>query len=153
VCAWQLTAATVTGFIAKENVVGAISVCYVALQGIDLFSAGSDPIIAEQVYNTLGISQVAALSFLMFNLFSPPCFAAIGAMSAEIKSKKWLVAGIVLQLSMGFTVSFLVFFFGTLFTQGSFGQMWMPITGWLIVGMNVLIVSLLVMRNRKKCTI
>jgi ferrous iron transport protein B len=69
----------------------------------------------------------------MFNLFTPPCFAAIGAMNSEIKSKKWLWAGIGLQFSVGYTIGFLVFFFGTLFTGGSFGDAWMPIVGWAIV--------------------
>ena len=44
------------------------------------------------------VGRVAALSFLMFNLFSPPCFAALGAMNAEMQSKKWLWGGIALQL-------------------------------------------------------
>ena len=52
----------------------------------------------------------------MFNLYTPPCFAAIGAMNAEMKSKKWLFAGIGLQLGTGFTVGYIIYTIGTLIT-------------------------------------
>ena len=149
VCAWQLAAAAVTGFIAKENVVGTIAVCY----GITNFINVDELLLesgASEVAAIMGITKVAALAYLMFNLFTPPCFAAIGAMNSEIKSKKWLFAGIGLQLAMGFTVSFLVFFFGPLITKGSFGAAWMPIVGWLIVGFIVLFIALLIIKNNKK---
>ena len=97
-----------------------------------------------------GISVAAGLAFLMFNLFTPPCFAAIGAMNSEIKSKKWLWAGIGLQFSVGYTVGFLVFFFGTLFTGGSFGASWMPIVGWAIVlAIAAVYAFLIVKKNRE----
>jgi len=57
----------------------------------------------------------------MFNLFTPPCFAAIGAMNSEMKDKKWLWGGIALQLGTGFTIGYLVYQIGTLITTGSFG--------------------------------
>ena len=149
VCAWQLAAAAVTGFIAKENVVGTIAVCYGITNFIDvdelILNSG-----AAEVAGIMGITKVAALAYLMFNLFSPPCFAAIGAMNSEIKSKKWLWAGIGLQFSVGFTVGFLVFFFGTLFTGGSFGSNWMPIVGWLVVALITLIIVILIMRKNKQ---
>jgi len=133
VVAWQLAAAAVTGFIAKENVVGTLAVCFSISNLFDLdelaMIEGSESVVAA----TFGISGVAALAFLMFNLFTPPCFAAIGAMNSEIKSKKWLWAGIGLQFSVGYTVGFLVYFFGTLFTTRNFGSAWMPIVGWIIV--------------------
>lgn len=149
VVAWQLAAATVTGFIAKENVVGTLAVCY----GITNFINVDELVLesgAAEVQAIFAITKVAALAYLMFNLFSPPCFAAIGAMNSEIKSKKWLFAGIGLQLAVGFTVGFLVFFFGTLFTQGSFGSIWMPIVGWLIILVIALIISLLIIKNNKE---
>ena len=122
--AWQLAAAAITGFIAKENVVGTLAVCYVGLQNLINTEELS---IAEGVAGSAvsaqmqGLTAVAALAYLMFNLFTPPCFAAIGAMNAELKSKKWLWGGIGLQLSVGFTAGYLVYQFGTLFTTGSFG--------------------------------
>ena len=59
----------------------------------------------------------------MFNLFTPPCFAAIGAMNSEMKSRKWLWGGIGLQLGIGYTVGFAVYQIGTVITTGtgSFG--------------------------------
>ena len=62
----------------------------------------------------------------MFNLFSPPCFAAIGAMNSEMKSSKWLWGGIGLQLAVGYTVGYLVYQVGTLITTGSFGAGFLP---------------------------
>ena len=57
----------------------------------------------------------------MFNLYTPPCFAAIGALNSELKSGKWLAGAICLQLATGFTVGFLVYQIGTLITTGSLG--------------------------------
>ncbi len=125
VCAWQLAAAAVTGFIAKENVVGTLAVCYALTNFIDteeLALVGG----ANEVAAVMGITKVAALAYLMFNLFTPPCFAALGAMNAEMKSAKWLWSGIALQLCTGYTIGFLVFQLGTLFTTGSVGAGFIP---------------------------
>ena len=103
--AWQLAAATITGFIAKENVVATIAVCYALVDVTgDLPSA------------TPELTGVAALAFLMLNLFSPPCFAAMGAMNSEMKSAKWFWSGIGLQLGVGYTAGYLVYTVGTLIT-------------------------------------
>ena len=114
--AWQMTAAVVTGFIAKENVVGTLAVCYGISSMIDTEElsvvAGNENAVAA----TLGISSVAALAYLMFNLFSPPCFAALGAMSSELKSRRWFFGGIALQLGIGYTTAYLVYTIGTLIT-------------------------------------
>ena len=99
------------------------------LIGEDLEIVGGAASIADK----MGIGAVAGLAFLMFNLFTLPCFAAIGAMNAELKSKKWLFGGIGLQFSVCYTVAFVTYFFGTLITGGGFGQVWMPILGWAIV--------------------
>ena len=147
---WLLAAAAVTGFIAKENVVGRLEVCFVGLENfIDLEELAMLEGAGVEVAGIIAISKVAALAFLMFNLFTPPCFAAIGAMNAEMKSKKWLWAGIGLQFSVGYTLSFLVFFFGTLFTKGSFGETWMPLVGWAVVLVIVAIFTTLVIKRNK----
>ena len=149
VVAWQLAAAAVTGFIAKENVVGTIAVCY----GITNFINVDDLILesgANEVAAILAITKVAALAYLMFNLFTPPCFAAIGAMNSEIKSRKWLWAGIGLQLSVGYSLGFLVYFFGTLFTVGRFASVWMPIVGWTIVAIIVIIITSLIIKKQRQ---
>ena len=86
----------------------------------------------------------------MFNLFTPPCFAAMGAMNSEIKSKKWLLAGIGLQFAVGYTVGFLTFFFGTLITGGSFGEAWMPVVGWAVIAVIAVFIAVLIIRNNKK---
>ncbi|MBO5415991.1 MAG: ferrous iron transporter B [Clostridia bacterium] len=147
VALWQLAAAAVTGFIAKECVVSTLATVFMFehLINEDLEAVGS-----IGASNMGGISVAAGLAFLMFNLFTPPCFAAIGAMNAEIKSTKWLWAGIGLQFSVGYTVGFLVFFFGTLFTGGSFGEPWMPIVGWAIVLTIAAIFTVLIIRKNKQ---
>lgn len=119
VSAWQMAAAAVTGFIAKENVVGTLAVCYGISNLINVESLSIEAGASASVAEVLGITPVAALAYLMFNLFSPPCFAAIGAMNAEMKSAKWLWSGIALQLGVGFTVAFLINQIGTLITTGS----------------------------------
>ena len=153
VVAWQLAASAITGFIAKENVVATLAVCFGIsnLFNLDELSMveGAENVVAS----TFGISSVAALAFLMFNLFSPPCFAAIGAMNSEIKSKKWLFAGVGLQMAVGYNVAFIVYFFGVLFTPGeSFMKLWMPIVGWCIFIATALVLVLLIIRNNKKCS-
>lgn len=127
VLSWQLAAAAVTGFIAKENVVGTLAVCFVGLQNfIDTDELAMLEGSGAQVAGILAITRVAALAYLMFNLYTPPCFAAIGAMNSEMKSARWLWAGIGLQLGTGYSVGVLVYQFGTLFTTGSFGPGALP---------------------------
>ena len=118
ITAWQLAAAAVTGFIAKENVVGTLAVCYGFVVNDDLEMVGSGNDVAAAM---VGMTKVAALAYLMFNLFTPPCFAAMGAMNAEIKDKKWFWGGIALQLTTGYAIGFLVYQIGTLITTGSVG--------------------------------
>ena len=127
VLSWQLAAAAVTGFIAKENVVGTLAVCFVGLENfIDTEELAMIEGSGTQVAGIIAITKVAALAYLMFNLYTPPCFAAIGAMNSEMKSAKWLWAGIGLQLGTGYTVGFLVYQIGTLVTTGSLGAGFVP---------------------------
>ncbi len=123
VLSWQLAAAAITGFIAKENVVGTLAVCFVGLENL----INTDELAlmegaGAEVASAFAITKAAALAYMMFNLFSPPCFAAIAAMSSEIKSAKWLWGGIGLQLATGFTVGFLVYQIGTIITEGTVGS-------------------------------
>ena len=118
---WQMAAATISGFIAKENVVGTLAVCY----GVTNFINTEEMTLmggAGEVAAAMGLTRAAALACLMFNLYSPPCFAAIGAMNSEMKSRRWLWGGICLQLATGYTLAFLVYQIGTLLTTGSFGM-------------------------------
>lgn len=134
---WQLAAAAITGFIAKENVVGTLAVVYGVTNLIDtdrLALVGS----GNEVATIMGLTKVAALAYLMFNLYTPPCFAALGAMNSEMKSGKWLLGGICLQLATGYTVAFLVYQFGTLVTTGSLGMAFVP--GLIAIGVFIAII-------------
>ncbi|MCD1147323.1 ferrous iron transporter B [Peptoniphilus sp. KCTC 25270] len=123
--AWQLAAAAITGFIAKENVVGTLAVVYGVTNFIDTeeLSLVSG---ASSVEEVMGLTAAAALAYLAFNLFTPPCFAAIGAMNAEMESKKWVFGAIGFQLSMGYVVAFLIYQIGTLVQTGSIGVGFVP---------------------------
>lgn len=123
--AWQLAAAAITGFIAKENVVGTLAVVYgianfIDTEALELVSG------AESVASIMGLTSLTALSYLLFNLFTPPCFAAIGAMNAEMESRKWLWGGIAFQFGMGYFVSFSVYQIGSLILLGSVGTGFVP---------------------------
>ena len=144
--AWQLAAAAITGFIAKENVVGTLAVCYGITNFIDteeLALVGG----ANEVAMAMGLTKVAALAYLMFNLYTPPCFAAMGAMNSEINDRKWLAGGIALQFATGFTVAFLVYQIGTFVTTGAVGTGFVP--GLIVVILiAAVIVSLIQKANR-----
>ena len=132
VLSWQLTAAALTGFIAKENVVGTLAVCFVGLENlIDTEELALMEGAGAEVAAVFAITKAAALAYLMFNLFTPPCFAAIGAMPSELADRKWLWGGIALQLGVGFTLGFAVYQVGTLIATGSFGA---GFAGGLIAG-------------------
>ncbi|MFO7818856.1 MAG: ferrous iron transporter B, partial [Halanaerobacter sp.] len=122
---WQLAAAAITGFIAKENVVGTLAVVYSITNFInpEEFALVGN---AESVASVMGLTSVAALSYLVFNLFTPPCFAAIGAMNAELESKKWLWGAIGFQFSIGYIASFITYQVGTLITTGAVGNGFVP---------------------------
>ena len=122
---WQMAAAAITGFIAKENVVGTLAVCYGVTNFIDteelaLVAGGNE------VAGIFALTKAAALACLMFNLYTPPCFAALGAMNAEINDRKWFWGGVALQLGTGYTLGFLVYQIGTLITEGTLGAGFVP---------------------------
>jgi len=119
--AWQMAAAAVTGFVAKENVVGTLAVCFGISNLIDTEALELAEGAGTEVAAVFGITKVAALAYLSLNLFSPPCFAALGAMRAEVSNRKWFWGGIALQLGTGYTVGYLVYQIGTLITTGSVG--------------------------------
>lgn len=119
VISWQLAAAAVTGFIAKENIVGTLAVCFGISNLINTEELAMVEGKGSEVAIAFGITKVAALAYLMFNLYTSPCFAAIGAMNSEMKSAKWLWGGIGFQLGTGFTVGYLVYTIGTLIVSPS----------------------------------
>ena len=146
IAAWQLAAAAVTGFIAKENVVGTLAVCYGLTNFIDteeLALMGG----ANEVAMVMGLTKAAALAYLMFNLFTPPCFAALGAMNSEINDRKWFWGGVGLQFATGYTVAYFVYQIGTLITTGSVGAGFVP--GLVAVVVIVAIVVSLINKANK----
>ena len=149
VLSWQLAAAAVTGFIAKENVVGTLAVCFVGLENlIDTEELALMEGAGTEVAGVIAITKVAALAYLMFNLYTPPCFAALGAMNSEMQDKKWLWGGIALQLGTGYTVGFLVYQIGTLVTTGALGAGFVP--GLIAVIVMVAVLVALIARTNKK---
>ncbi|MBE6765550.1 MAG: ferrous iron transporter B, partial [Ruminococcaceae bacterium] len=150
VLSWQLAAAAVTGFIAKENVVGTLAVCFVGLENlIDTEELALMEGAGSEVAGVMAITKIAALAYLMFNLYTPPCFAAIGAMNAEMKSAKWLWGGIGLQLGVGYSVAYLVYTIGTLITAPATLNVTAAIAGGAAVAAMILIVVLLVAHTNK----
>ena len=146
---WQLAAASLTGFIAKENVVGTLAVVYSITNFIDteefaLINGATD------VAGVMGLTSAAALAYLMFNLFTPPCFAAIGAMNAEMEDKKWLWGAIAFQLFTGYTVAFVTYQAGTLITTGAFGSGFLP--GLIAVTAMIGCVAYLMKKGEQKAT-
>lgn len=144
--AWQLAAAAITGFIAKENIVGTIATVYaltsfINTEEMELIGGG------ETVATVMGLTKVAAMAYLMFNLFTPPCFAAIGALNSELQSRKWLMGAVLFQLATGFTVGFLVFQVGTFITTRT-------TSAGFVYGLSAIIVFVIIaiflgIRNRK----
>lgn len=150
VFSWQLAAAAVTGLIAKENVVGTLAVTFVGLKNlIDTEELALMEGAGMEVAGVMAITKVAALAYLMFNLYTPPCFAAIGAMNAEMKSGKWICGAIGLQLATGYTVSYLVYTIGTLITGGSL-NVGAAIGGLVVILVMAAVVAGLIANTNKK---
>ena len=149
VASWQLAAATVTGFIAKENVVGTLAVCFVGLENlIDTEELALMEGAGAEVAAVFAITKAAALAYLMFNLFTPPCFAALGAMNSEMGDRKWFWGGVALQFATGYVVSFLVYQIGTLVTTGALGAGFIP--GLIVVAVIVGVIVYLCKEADKK---
>ncbi|MDD7114416.1 MAG: ferrous iron transport protein B [Lachnospiraceae bacterium] len=111
---WKAAVAAITGLVAKENVVGTFGILYgfgeVAEDGVEMWGtlAGA-------------FTQVAAYSFLVFNLLCAPCFAAMGAIKREMNNAKWFWFAIGYQTLLAYVVSLCVYQIGTLITTGAFG--------------------------------
>ena len=151
VLSWELAAAAITGFIAKENVVGTLAVCFVGLSNlIDTEELAIMEGAGESVAGVMAISKVAALAYLMFNLFTPPCFAAIGAMNSELKSTKWLLGAVGFQLGVGFTIGYLVYTIGTLITDPASLDVKAAVAGLIVVAIFFAIIFVLIFRTAKQ---
>ena len=111
---WKMAVAAITGLVAKENVVGTFG---------QLFGFAEVAEDGQEIWGTLAnsMSQIAAYSFLVFNLLCAPCFAAMGAIKREMNNTKWFWFAIGYQCLLAYLVSLCIFQFGTLFTGGGFG--------------------------------
>lgn len=151
VLSWQMAAAAITGFIAKENVVGTLAVCFVGLENLintedlELMEGAG-----AEAAGIMAITKMAALAYLMFNLYSPPCFAAIGAMNAEMKSAKWLWAGIGLQLAVGYTVAYFVYTVGTLLTDAASLALTPALMGFIAVLLTAGVIIAMILNTNKR---
>lgn len=112
---WQATVASITGLIAKENVVGTFGVLFGIGSGTE-----ADPGMWVATRQMLG-GVPAMLSFLAFNLLCAPCFAAIGAIKRQMQSGKWTAFAILYECAFAYAVALILFQLGTWFTTGVFG--------------------------------
>ncbi|GMO60408.1 MAG: ferrous iron transport protein B [Termitinemataceae bacterium] len=105
---WDAAVATITGLIAKENVVGTMGVLYgfseVAEDGVEMWSTFASH-----------FTPLSGFAFLAFNLYCPPCFAAIGAISREMNNIRWTIFAVAYQLTIGYVVALLIYQVGTFF--------------------------------------
>ena len=144
---WKLVACAITGFVAKENVVGTVATLF----GLGAVISGDLELVGEgaKVAESMQLTSVAALAYMVFNLFTPPCFAAIGAMRAELKSTKWLLGAIGLQLGVGFTAGYLVFQIGTLITTGNIAPgFWSGLIA--ILAITLFIIAIIIKNGKTK---
>ena len=126
---WQAAVASITGLVAKENIVGTLGILY----------GGGD----ASVYANLAqaFTGLAGYSFLVFNLLCAPCFAAIGAIKREMNNAKWTWAAIGYQCGFAYVISLMIYNIGLLF-QGTFSF-------WTVIAIALLacMIYLLVRKN------
>ena len=126
---WQAAVASITGLVAKENIVGTLGILY----------GGGD----ASVYANLAqaFTGLAGYSFLVFNLLCAPCFAAIGAIKREMNNAKWTWAAIGYQCGFAYVISLMIYNIGLLF-QGMFSF-------WTVIAIALLacMIYLLVRKN------
>jgi ferrous iron transport protein B len=122
---WQLAAAAITGFIAKENIVATFAVLLVVTSEEALHLPGG---VLTQFF-----TPVTAFAYLVFNLFTPPCFAAIGAMNSEMGSKKWLFKALAFQFSVGYILAMLVNQVGSFVVYGTPAAGFIPAIGIAVI--------------------
>ena len=131
--------------------VGTLAVCFVGLENlIDTEELALMEGAGAEAAGILAITKAAALAYLMFNLYTPPCFAAIGAMNAEMKSAKWVWGGIGLQLGVGFTVAYFVYTIGTLITAPATLNLGAALFGLAVVAAMAVTVAVLIGNAEKK---
>lgn len=109
---WQSSVATITGLVAKENVVGTMGVLHGLMDATEETTALLSSVAAT-------FTTVSAFSFMAFNLLCAPCFAAIGAISREMNSAKWTWAAIGYQTLLAYVIAFIIFQLGSVMFLGT----------------------------------
>lgn len=130
---WQSTVATVTGLVAKENVVGTFGI---------LFKVGSEVAETDATLWTAVAAHYTALSafsFMVFNLLCAPCFAAMGAIKREMNNAKWFWFAVGYQTGFAYVISLIIYRLGLLFTGGGF-SVWTVIATLFLAGIIYLMV-------------
>ena len=124
---WRATVATITGLIAKENIVGTFGVLYgfaeVSEEGIEIWST------LRQSF-----TQLSAYSFLVFNLICIPCFAAVGAIKEEMGGTKWTLLAIGYQTGLAYILALIVYQLGMFITGNGFG-LWTAVALLALAGL------------------
>ena len=107
---WQATVASVTGLVAKENIVGTMGILYGGQEGVSVYAAMA-----------ASFTAVSGYAFLAFNLLCAPCFAAMGAIKREMNNTKWFWIAIGYQCGFAYLVALVINQIGRLFTGAGFG--------------------------------
>ena len=123
---WQAAVASITGLVAKENIVGTLGILY----------GGGDGTVYQNI--ATAFTAVSGFSFLTFNLLCAPCFAAIGAIKREMNSAKWTAFAILYQCGFAYAISLMINQIGSAFT-GNLNVVGIIVAILLIVGMLYLI--------------
>ena len=113
---WQSTVATISGFVAKENVVSTMGV----VLGLGSDVAEDTPELLQAFSAAIG-TPVAGYSFLLFNMLCMPCFAAVGAIKTEMDDNKWTAITIAYQMGFAYIVSLIFYQLASFFAYGNFG--------------------------------
>lgn len=132
---WQLLTALLTGFIAKENVVGTLAV---------LLAAGSSEALGTGIMADY-FNPVTAYAYLLLNLFTPPCVAAIAALKKELREPRWVWRTLIFQLSVGYLMAMIVSQLGSLIVYRQLLASW-----WIaLIILIVYVVIIVYMINRR----
>jgi ferrous iron transport protein B len=118
---WGLAAAAIAGFVAKEEVIGALAIIFVFSISED-FGALNIESTRLALTSLSGLTSVSAFAYMAFNLFTPPCFAAIGAMRVELQSRRWLMFAVLFQLSLGYLIAMIIYQVGSVMFLGQLGE-------------------------------
>ena len=138
---WKAVVATISGFIAKENIVSTMGV---------LLGLGSE--VTEDsnsllmAFNTAIGTPIAGYSFLLFNMLCMPCFAAVGAIRTEMADRKWTALTVAYQMGFAYAITFIFYQFASLIAYGKFS------VGTVIAGIVFIIILYLLFRPQKLVT-